>query len=151
MIMADYSNTSELAWLQFQKRASDYESLTERDEAALFAQCVELQVLKAPATAKFPGFNEMVIQGSHGRYSVSGFVDSQNSYGAMIRSNYTYNIEKDAYGRWKCTDQFEDTSVKINREVNAQMTSNTILWWVLGILGTLITFGVTFCQMNSIL
>ena len=63
--MADFSNTSDLAWLQFTKKRAEYSGLTERDEAALYAQCVELQVLKAPATAKFPGFDEKVVNGSN--------------------------------------------------------------------------------------
>ena len=148
--MADYSNTSEMAWLQFTKKKETYENLSERDEAALFAQCVELQVLKAPATAQFPAFDEMVVNGSNGHYSVSGFVDSQNSYGASIRSNYTYNVEKDSSGRWKCTDQFVDSSEQINKQINNQMVGNTVLWWILGIIGTLITSGVTSCQMESL-
>lgn len=143
--MADFSNTSELAWLQFEKKKLEYPELSERDAAALFAQCVELQVLKAPATAKFPPFDEMVVNGSNGHYNVSGFVDSQNSYGASIRTNYTYNVEKDDSGKWKCTNQFVSTSSQVNR----QMLGNTVIWWILGILGTLITMGVTSCQMNS--
>ena len=144
--MADFSNTSEMAWLQFVKKKAEYETLSERDEAALFAQCVELQILKAPATAKFPAFDEMVVNGSDGHYNVSGFVDSQNSYGASIRSQYTYNVEKDATGRWKCTNQFISTE----KQINNQMLSNSIVWWVLGILGTIITFAVTSCQMSSL-
>ena len=144
--MADFSNTSEMAWLQFEKKKIEYPVLSERDEAALFAQCVELQVLKAPATAKFPAFDEMVVNGSNGHYSVSGFVDSQNSYGASIRSTYTYNVEKDASGKWKCTNQFVSTSSQINSE----MLGNTVIWWVLGILGTLITIAFTSCQMDSL-
>ena len=147
--MADFSNTSEMALLQFKKKKSAYPNLGERDEAALFAQCVELQVLKAPATAVFPDFDEMVVHGSGGNYSVSGFVDSQNSYGATIRTNFTYNLVKDIYGNWKCTDTFVDTSTQINQQVNSQMVSNTVLWWVLGILGTLITFAVTSCQIEN--
>lgn len=143
--MADFSNTSEMAWMQFNKKKGEYPALSERDEAALFAQCVELQVLKAPATAVFPGFDEMVVNGSNGHYNVSGFVDSQNSYGASIRSNYTYNVEKDAIGKWKCTDNFVSTSTQINN----QMVGNTVLWWVLGIIGTLITIAFTSCQING--
>ena len=144
--MADFSNTSDLAWLQFTKKRAEYSGLTERDEAALYAQCVELQVFKAPATAKFPGFDEMVVNGSNGHYNVSGFVDSQNSYGATIRSNYTYNVEKDDSGKWKCTNQFVSSA----SQINSQMIGNTVLWWVLGIIGTLITIAFTSCQMNSL-
>ena len=53
--------------------------LSERDQAALFAQCVETQVLKSPASAVFPPLNQMVVSGQDGKYAVSGFVDSQNS------------------------------------------------------------------------
>lgn len=144
--MADYSNTSELAWLQFCKKRAEYPGIIERDEAALFAQCVELQVLKAPATAVFPAFDEMVVNGSNGHYSVSGFVDSQNSYGAVIRTNYTYNVQKDVNGKWSCTNTFVDTSTQINN----QMVGNTVLWWVLGIIGTLITLAFTSCQMDML-
>ena len=147
--MSNINNTSELAWLQFSKKCNEHPNLSERDAAALFAQCVELQVLKAPSTAVFPAFDEMVVNGSNGRYSVSGFVDSQNSYGATIRSTYTYNVEKDATGKWKCTDTFVDSASQINSQINSQMVGNTILWWVLGIIGTLITFGITSCQMSS--
>lgn len=143
--MNNFNNTSELAWVQFCKRCNEYQVLSERDAAALFAQCVELQVLKAPATAVFPSFDEMVVNGSNGRYSVSGFVDSQNSYGAVIRSTYTYNVELDPTGKWRCTNNFVSSA----SQINSQMMGNTIIWWVLGILATLITVGVTSCQINS--
>lgn len=143
--MANLNNTSELAWLQFTKKYSEYPGLTERDAAALFAQCLELQVLKAPATAVFPSFDEMVVNGSNGHYNVSGFVDSQNSYGATIRSTYTYNIEMDEFGKWKCTDKFVSTE----SQINSQIVSSTIVWWILGIVASIIMFSITSCQVKS--
>lgn len=148
--MTDYSNTSEIAWMQFTKKKNEYDNLTERDEAALFAQCVELQVLKAPATAKFPAFDEMVVNGSDGHYNVSGFVDSQNSYGASIRSRYTYNVEKDASGKWKCTNHFVDSASQISSQINKQMVGNSVIWWILGIIGTIITAAITYAQFSDL-
>jgi hypothetical protein len=45
--------------------------------------------LKAPSTAEFS--NESV-SGSGNSWNVSGSVDSQNSFGAKIRSSYTCSI-----------------------------------------------------------
>lgn len=48
--------------------------------------------LKSPASAKFPT-DLITIVGDDARgYQVSGFVDSQNSYGAMIRNDFTANV-----------------------------------------------------------
>ena len=43
--------------------------------------------LKAPSTAKFGG--EAAIQNSPTDFSVTGYVDAQNSFGAMIRTYWT--------------------------------------------------------------
>lgn len=132
----------------FKKKRQEYENngekLSESMEAALFAQCVELQVLKAPASAVFPDLDEMVVHGQNGHYVVSGYVDAQNSYGAMIRNQYTYSVMKTG-DMWKCTDVFVDSSTSIRQEmnetmkdVNASVTANSIIWWILGIIGTII-------------
>jgi hypothetical protein len=54
--------------------------------------CVENN-LKAPSTADF-GFpdEEMVSQLNDSTYYVTGFVDAQNSFGAMLRSNYECRV-----------------------------------------------------------
>lgn len=46
--------------------------------------------LKAPSTAKFPWYREAVVKDlGGGRFSVSAYVDAQNSFGAQIRTYYT--------------------------------------------------------------
>jgi hypothetical protein len=56
--------------------------------------------LKAPSTAEFAPRRDLQISGSGvGPWTVAGYVDSQNSFGAMIRS------------RFRCTIQYENTMV----------------------------------------
>lgn len=48
--------------------------------------------LKSPASAQFP-VDLIAIVGDETRgYQVSGFVDSQNSYGAMIRNDFAATV-----------------------------------------------------------
>lgn len=52
--------------------------------------------LKAPSTAKFPSFysDGVVVRGSGDcRFSVTAHVDAQNSFGAMVRTNYSIEME----------------------------------------------------------
>lgn len=44
------------------------------------------RVLKAPSTARY---SDEVVTVSSGTWTVTGHVDAQNSFGAMIRSSYT--------------------------------------------------------------
>lgn len=48
--------------------------------------------LKAPSSAKFTDGAE---SGGGGKYTISGSVDAQNSFGAMIRSTWTCDIRYD--------------------------------------------------------
>src|SRR3989339_367649 len=48
--------------------------------------------LKSPSTADFPFFGEGV-KISTGTYKVDSYVDSQNGFGAMIRSNYSITLQ----------------------------------------------------------
>lgn len=64
--------------------------------------------LKAPSTATFPGPYEKsisIVQVSSCRFRIAAWVDSQNSFGAMLRSRYGMNIEyRPRSDDWHATD-----------------------------------------------
>lgn len=64
-----------------------------RDYAFVMSQSFVEDRLKAPSSAKFPWMHTATIidQGA-GKFVVSSYVDSQNSFGAMLRSNYSATL-----------------------------------------------------------
>jgi hypothetical protein len=56
--------------------------------------------LKAPSTAEFSGVFDTVISGTGNDYTVSGYVDAQNGFSAMIRNNYNCQIHDNGDDRW---------------------------------------------------
>lgn len=48
-----------------------------------------LSILKAPGSAKFPKFSDASYSAPGGIYFIQGEVDSQNSYGALLRSPFS--------------------------------------------------------------
>jgi len=65
-----------------------------------------LQNLKAPATADFPLGTIQTKRIGENRYFVVGLVDSQNSFGAMIRTKWVVIVDAispcDDYTRYEC-------------------------------------------------
>lgn len=58
--------------------------------------------LKAPSTAKFPfayGSDGVSITCEGNIYTVTAWVDAENSFGALIRSNFTVLVEKEGTGK----------------------------------------------------
>lgn len=49
--------------------------------------------LKAPSTAEFEGYSPAAISSAGNRYTVRSYVDAQNSFGAMIRTDFTCVVE----------------------------------------------------------
>lgn len=94
---------------QMDKKTKGY-SEEDRADAWVCAQDVVKKNLKSPSSAKFCLMSEATIHyngedGGGSRYTVSGYVDAQNSFGAMIRKNFTVNltVTKDGYKRATCT------------------------------------------------
>ena len=66
------------------------------------AQAYVLGMLKAPATAQFPYYDDAFIkeiksdkkskQYQARQYQIKSYVDSQNSFGALIRTHYTCSL-----------------------------------------------------------
>lgn len=54
-------------------------------------------ILKAPSTAKFPGLKEWGFAKQDGKIYIQGYVDSQNSFGAMLRSDFQITLNADDY------------------------------------------------------
>ncbi|MBR3893861.1 MAG: hypothetical protein IKJ35_01810 [Clostridia bacterium] len=167
--MSDYSNVSAIAEIQFSKKKAEMEAngvtFNEKEEAALYAQLIELQLLKVPTSAIFPPLDEMFVQGNEdGTYSVSGFVDAPNSYGTMLRKQFSYQVKK-VDGKWTCLDTFIDSQeyereklraekmkdmMEIQEKVDSTITNNTFLWWILGIIGSIISAVIFYFQYGDL-
>lgn len=69
---------------------SSYKSAT---DAKICAEKAVTDSLKSPSTAKFCKYTEMTATNLGGdRWKVTGYVDAQNSFGAVIRTNWTVTL-----------------------------------------------------------
>jgi hypothetical protein len=73
----------------FQKALDDAEKLV-RDGAGEDCQKLIEDNLKAPATAQFTG--QKIRETGEYKYVVTGHVDSENGFGALVRSDYRCTI-----------------------------------------------------------
>lgn len=67
-------------------------------DACYMAQKFVRQKLKAPATAQFPESTEANCQTTQaaGTWTVTSYVDAQNGFGAMIRTDYMAQMSHNA-------------------------------------------------------
>ena len=61
-------------------------------DAFVAAKSVVKDNLKSPSTAKFCSTNDAAITRSGNTWTISGWVDAQNSFGATLRNNFTVKI-----------------------------------------------------------
>lgn len=76
----DYQNDESMAWIMTQ----DF---------------VEKR-LKSPSSAEFPWSSDVDITRSGNSYTIDGYVDAQNTYGADIRENFVAKVRYDGEGKW---------------------------------------------------
>jgi len=82
--------------------SSSSQSVTSSDgkiDAYVRAETVIKKFLKAPSTAEFCGYRNSKVEESANNYIVTGYVDSQNSFGAMIRAEFDVTLKNEA-GTW---------------------------------------------------
>lgn len=61
----------------------------DRFDAIVIAKKVVSSNLKSPTTAEFCGNSDYTISRSNNTWTVSGWVDAQNGFGATLRNNFT--------------------------------------------------------------
>lgn len=65
--------------------------------------------LKSPSTADFPSLVGLVKQVDTKTYEVNSYVDSQNSFGAMLRTNFYCKVKYAGNDKWTCEElRFEE-------------------------------------------
>lgn len=78
-------------------------------EAYVMSQQFVENQLKAPSTAKFPGFQDgFVKEMGDNKYKISAYVDAENSFGAKIRVKYFCVLKYVGDDNW----QLEDVELK---------------------------------------
>lgn len=71
---------------------TDPEDIKTDSYALIYAERAIEGILKAPSTAEFGGIRNADIRRDGDTFFVRSFVDSQNSFGAMIRSHYEVKV-----------------------------------------------------------
>jgi len=75
-------------------RCNSGQSSVDKFDAYAAAQEFVKKSLKAPSTASFPTTNEATVTDlGNGQWRVQAWVDAQNSFGAMLRSNFECTIK----------------------------------------------------------
>jgi len=84
------------------RSASNIYPIMGNTDAFLVAKEFVSQKLKAPSTAKFPNSNHAeIINTGYNRWRVTSYVDAQNTFGAMIRNNFTVLLSyNDSTNEW---------------------------------------------------
>lgn len=76
------------------------------EDAFYMAQQFVKEKLKSPSTAEFPYYynhKDHIHYNGNQSYSIKSFVDSQNSFGAIVRSNFIADIKQTSKDKWQLT------------------------------------------------
>ncbi len=75
------------------------------DQAGAFAACTQFveRTLRSPGSAQHPAFLDAAVSNEDPVYVVTSHVDSQNGFGALLRTSYRCEVAREGQG-WKLVD-----------------------------------------------
>lgn len=86
-----------------QQAKEEQSSTSAKIGAYLMAQQFVDGELKSPGSAKYPDYSEDYVQlTGDNTYSVSAYVDSQNGFGALIRTSWKTTVINEGNDKWRC-------------------------------------------------
>jgi hypothetical protein len=62
------------------------------------------KALVSPSTADFPSYSDFDATGSGSDWTVGGYVDSENGFGAQVRSSWTCKVSSSDGDSWSLVD-----------------------------------------------
>lgn len=84
--------------------------------------------LKSPASAQFPVDLISIVGDDERGYNIEGFVDSQNSYGAMLRNDFTADVVvENGFPKVTSTTVATKANVQRAKEFGANYVAITLL------------------------
>ena len=72
--------------------------------AYVMTQQLVTNQLKSPSSAKFPYSSDVSVKRDGVGWTIVGYVDSQNGFGAMIRTKYLAKVEYLGGDQWKLAE-----------------------------------------------
>lgn len=101
------------------------------------------QYLKCPASAQFPPDLISITGNDLTGYVVNGFVDSQNSYGAMLRSDFTACVMVVNKSIVVTSASVAEKVEKARKEAFGKSYFSALLWvFILGSIISVILFSI---------
>lgn len=99
----DKAQKAQDATNEVQQAKEEQNSTSSKIDAYSMAQQFVTGNLKSPGSAKYPDYDEEYVQlTGDNTYSVSAYVDSQNSFGALIRTSWKTTVINEGNGHWRC-------------------------------------------------
>lgn len=97
--------------------------------------------LKCPASAQFPMDMISITGDDKNGYRIEGFVDSQNSYGAMMRDDFTSDVKVK-------TGVPIVISTSVGAKSGAARTATHISYYIYGIAITIILYFICYYLLS---